>query len=146
MLWPAEFTPLSAISAFGKPWNRLSGVRFSWKITTTCLNLCEYVGGGGGVIVEPPPPPQADRPAIRAASPAIQSVVKVDGGRRGMNTTSVRLGRVCAVYNTAMHGKLRSSSGMCTRFRGSFNNDPVLAGYSPVRFTGKRGNSTVQGR
>src|ERR1700732_5029254 len=106
MVWPAEFKPLSAMSAFGKPWNRLSGVRFSWKITTTCLNLCEYVGGG--LEPPPPPPPHAKRPVIRAAKPAIKGAVNVPRRRRGIRQSpSGSLGWVCPGYNTATPGKLR---------------------------------------
>src|ERR1700686_314666 len=60
MVLPFESLPLCAMSAplliRTGSWKRLSGVRFSWKITTTCLIFPGGGGGGGGEL--PPVPPQ----------------------------------------------------------------------------------------
>src|ERR1700683_2394209 len=48
------------------PWNRLSGVRFSWKMITTCW-IFEAGGGGGGGVLPPPQPFRLKR------NPAVQS-------------------------------------------------------------------------
>src|SRR3981189_3615658 len=37
-------------------WNKLSGVRFSWKIITTWLILPGGGGGGGGLVFDATPP------------------------------------------------------------------------------------------
>ena len=47
MVWPSEFKPLVAMSAprpiRTESWNRLSGVRFSWKMTTICCKTAAVV-------------------------------------------------------------------------------------------------------